>query len=150
VSAIESSSPTASVPPGGRWLLPALTSGLALLAAFQLIQIPKCISVAHHLGRQPSGTIAALSEVPLALALAGAVVLAGLAFRHRRSAPRSALLATVAVSVNFGLQTCIFASLGRWFGRLGFLYVLGFAGLGRVLTLRRQWVRADHFESSNR
>jgi hypothetical protein len=108
----ESTRPVSAVPATVQWFQAILTAVLALLAALQVIFIvPACVYVAGHLRQQQPEIIDALLTVPPALVWVAALALAGMAFWQRHSAHRSALLATLAVSINVGLQLCIFASL---------------------------------------
>ena len=99
-------------PPALRWLLPALTALLAVLAVWQVVDFaPRCFYVSQGLGVPHPGSLDLLVGVPEWLAMAAGLILAGMAVWHRRSVGRTALLATVAVAVNVGLLFCILGSL---------------------------------------
>src|SRR5262245_29604969 len=104
----------AGVPPAARWLLPALTLVLALLAAGQVaVLVARCVAYSQRLGVSPPGSLDLLLGVPEWLALAAALALGGLAFWHRRSMTRTASLVTVAAAVNAALQLAVCEALAR-------------------------------------
>src|SRR4051812_9863813 len=97
--------PSPGVPPAARWLLPALTLILALLAAGQVaVLVPRCVAYSRRLGVPPPGSLDLLLDIPEWLALAAALAVGGLAFWHRRSVTRTALLVTGAAALNVAPQ----------------------------------------------
>jgi len=111
--------PSLGVPPAARWLLPALTLILALLAAGQVVVlVPRCVAYSRRLGVPPPASLDLLLDIPEWLALAAALAVGGLAFWHRRSVTRSALLVTVAAAVNVALQLATWDALATTASRL--------------------------------
>jgi hypothetical protein len=98
----------APAPSAARWLLPALTLLLAVLAVGQLAYfVPRCTYMLRNLNLRPPRYFETLQEVPLGLAAAAAAALGVLAVWQRGSANRSALLATVAIAVNVSLLLAV-------------------------------------------